>query len=699
MLTGAGDQAFCAGADLTGHRRERGRGRPRTTGRGLLADLFRDMWSLGKPIVARVRGYALAGGFGLACACDLIVAADDAVFGTPEINVGLWPYMITVPLLRSMAPKTALDLMMTGRRVDAHEGQSASASCNASSPVDELDATVDALAAELATKSPLIMQWGRDSFYRVLEMDADDALDYLQGMLTVTTLTEDSAEGVAAFAEKRAPEWKGRRRDAMHDWGPLVGDLKARKDRALGMGGRRPRRAPALARQAHGARATRPAARSRARGSSTGCSPTTWTPGLGDRYLAADGAVTGVGEIDGRPVAIAAYDFTVMAGSMGAVGEDKIARMREHALRQRIPMIWLLDSAGARIQSTSGSTFAGAGALFREQVAMSGVVPMVAAMLGHCAAGTAYIPALADFVPMVKGTSSMALGGRHLVKAAVGEDVTEEEMGGSAVHTKISGVADLEVADDAECLASCASTCRSSRSTTASAPPVRPTDDPVDRRVEELYDIVPTAPRRAYDVRKVVTAIVDDGDVLWMKPEWAKNVVTGLARVGGAAVGIVANQPMVLGGALDVNAADKAARFVWLCDAFNIPLVFLHDVPGFIVGSAVEKQGIIRHGAKMLFAVSRGDGAEDQRDPAQELRRRLLRDERPRVRSRLHRRVADRRDRGDGTRRRGEHHPPHARSKRSTTRRSARRSGSSSPRRSAPTSIRTSPPATASSTT
>ena len=197
---------------------------------------------------------------------------------------------------------------------------------------------------------------------------------------------------------------------------------------------------------------------------------------------------------------------------------------------------------------------------------------------------------------------------------------------------------------------------------------MRATDDPVDRRVEELYDIVPTAPRRAYDMRKVVTAIVDDGDVLWMKPEWAKNLVTGLARVGGQPVGIVANQPMVLGGALDVNAADKAARFVWLCDAFNIPLVFLHDVPGFIVGSAVEKQGIIRHGAKMLFAVSRGDGAEDQRDPAQELRRGLLRDERPRVRSRLHRRVADRRDRGDGPRRRGEHHPPQARSKRSTTR-------------------------------
>jgi acetyl-CoA carboxylase carboxyltransferase component len=267
-------------------------------------------------------------------------------------------------------------------------------------------------------------------------------------------------------------------------------------------------------------------------------------------------------------------------------------------------MVWLLDSAGARIQATSGSTFAGAGALFREQVAMSGVVPMVAAMLGHCAAGTAYIPALADFVPMVKGTSSMALGGRHLVKAAVGEDVTEEEMGGSAVHTKVSGCADLEVGSDEECLATVRRYLSFFPQHNGEPPPVVACADPVERRVEELYGIVPTAPRRAYDVRKVVEAVVDDHDVFWMKPEWAKNLVTALGRVGGRSVGILANQPMVLGGALDVNAADKAARFVWLCDAFNIPLVFLHDVPGFIVGSAVEKQGIIRHGAKMLFAIS-----------------------------------------------------------------------------------------------
>jgi enoyl-CoA hydratase/carnithine racemase len=208
VLTGAGDRAFCAGADLGGIAENEGAAAAHE-GRGLLADLFRDMWATGKPIVARVRGYALAGGFGLACACDVIVAADDAVFGTPEINVGLWPYMITVPLLRSMPPKIALELMMTGRRVDAAEAERLGF-VHRVVPVDALDATVDALAAELAGKSPLIMKWGRDAFYRVIDMDADDALSYLQGMLTATTLTEDAAEGVAAFAEKRAPEWKGR---------------------------------------------------------------------------------------------------------------------------------------------------------------------------------------------------------------------------------------------------------------------------------------------------------------------------------------------------------------------------------------------------------------------------------------------------------------------------------------------------------
>ncbi len=330
-------------------------------------------------------------------------------------------------------------------------------------------------------------------------------------------------------------------------------------------------------------------------------------PAMQGKHTPADGCVCGIGRVDGRRVAVIAYDFTVMAGSIGMVGELKATRMRELALRHRIPIVWLIDSAGARIQEAAGSMFARTGDLFREQVHMSGVVPQVAAMMGPGAAGTAYIPGLADFVPMVKGTSNMALGGPPLVKAAVGEDVTAEEMGGSAVHTKVSGVADLEVADDDECLR-VVRTYLGFFPPSNSEPPPRaergPGADPVDRRCEDLYDVVPANPRQAYDVRKVINSIADDGDFFPMKPDWAKNLVTGLARFGGRPAGIVANQPMVLGGALDVNAADKAARFVWLCDAFNVPLVFLMDCPGFLVGSAVEKQGIIRHGAKMLFAVA-----------------------------------------------------------------------------------------------
>ena len=208
VLTGAGDKAFCAGADLTGMSEGAGWAELHDA-RGELARLFREMWDLGKPIVARVRGYALAGGFGLCLACDLVVAADDAQFGTPEIDVGLWAYMITVPLVRSMPPKVALELMMTGRRVAADEAQRIGF-VNRVVPVDELDAAVGELARTLASKSPAVMKLGRDSFYAVWDQSADDALRLLHPMLTITTATEDAAEGIAAFAEKRAPVWKGR---------------------------------------------------------------------------------------------------------------------------------------------------------------------------------------------------------------------------------------------------------------------------------------------------------------------------------------------------------------------------------------------------------------------------------------------------------------------------------------------------------
>ena len=328
------------------------------------------------------------------------------------------------------------------------------------------------------------------------------------------------------------------------------------------------------------------------------------SPAMQGKNTPADGVVCGIGKVNHRKAAVIAYDFTVMAGSIGMITELKATRMRELALRERMPLIWLIDSAGARIQEATGSMFARTGDLFREQVIMSGVVPQVAAMMGPGAAGTAYIPGLADFVPMVKGTSNMALAGPHLVKAAVGEEVTAEEMGGSQVHCKISGVGDLEVQDDRECIAAVRKYLSYLPSSNTDVLPMVETSDPIDRRCEELYEIVPANPRQAYDVHKVISAIADDGDFFPMKPDWARNLVTGFARFGGRPVGIVANQPKFLGGALDVNSADKAARFVWLCDAFNVPLLFLMDCPGFLVGSTVEKQGIIRHGAKMLFAVA-----------------------------------------------------------------------------------------------
>ncbi len=328
------------------------------------------------------------------------------------------------------------------------------------------------------------------------------------------------------------------------------------------------------------------------------------SPHVTDRATPADGVVTGVGRVEGRDVYVAAYDFTVLAGSIGMVGEIKVARLRDLALKHRRPIVWLIDSAGARIQEAASSIFAGTGYLFREQVVLSGVVPQVAALVGPGAAGTAYIPGLADFVPMVKGRGTMALGGPPLVKAAIGEDVTEEQLGGSQVHCAKSGVGSLEVESDDACLAAIREYLSFFPSSCDEPPPRRATDDPVDRREEGLLDIVPDSPRKPFDVRKVIELVVDHGRFFEIQPQWARSLVVGLARLGGRPVGFVASQPMFLGGVLDVDAADKAARHVTLCDAFNIPLVFLHDVPGFMIGTKVEQQGIIRHGAKMLFAVA-----------------------------------------------------------------------------------------------
>jgi acetyl-CoA carboxylase carboxyltransferase component len=269
-----------------------------------------------------------------------------------------------------------------------------------------------------------------------------------------------------------------------------------------------------------------------------------------------------------------------------------------------MPIVWLLDSAGARIQEAVGSLFAGTGHLFREEVVMSGVVPQVAALMGPCAAGTAYIPGLADFVPMVSGRGSMALAGPHLVRAAIGEDVTQEELGGARVHCRKSGVGDLEVADDEECIQRIKQYLSFFPSHCEERPPVLAVADPVDRMEDALLDVLPDSNRKPYDMYDVIRLIADDGEWFDLKPKWARTIITCLARMGGRPVGIVASQPKHLGGILDNDSADKAARFVTLCDAFGIPLVFLVDVPGFMVGTKVEAAGIIRHGAKMLHAVA-----------------------------------------------------------------------------------------------
>src|SRR5580698_3079566 len=329
----------------------------------------------------------------------------------------------------------------------------------------------------------------------------------------------------------------------------------------------------------------------------------------GDDKPPADGVLTAFGKVDGRMVTCAAYDFTVKGGSIGQTGEEKVTRLRSMALHGRWPIVWFIDSGGARIDPASShpdmlSLFAGSGHLFREQVMMSGVVPQVAAMVGPGAAGTAYIPGLADYVPMVKGIGSLALGGPPLVKAVTGQEITEQELGGSRIHSEVSGVGDGEFEDDAACLAAVRGYLSYLPSNCDDAPPDAPCDDPIDRRDESLLDVLPESTRKPYDMLRLLRAVVDRGELFEIKPRFARSIVTAFARIGGKSVGVVANQPMHLGGILDNDSADKAAHFIQICDAFNVPLVFFQDVPGFMVGSKVEHAGIIRHGAKMLHVMS-----------------------------------------------------------------------------------------------
>jgi methylmalonyl-CoA decarboxylase subunit alpha len=321
--------------------------------------------------------------------------------------------------------------------------------------------------------------------------------------------------------------------------------------------------------------------------------------------LPADGVVTGVGRIDGRAVCVMANDPTVKAGSWGARTVEKIVRLTETALRRELPVLYLVDSAGARItdQVELFPGRRGAGRIFANQVRLSGRVPQVCCLFGPSAAGGAYIPAFCDVVFMVEGNASMYLGSPRMAEEVIGEHTTLEEMGGARMHATVSGCGDNLVADDDAAIDEAKRWLSYLPSSWRETPPaldVRPprTDAP------RIGDVVPAEERRAYDMHQVVDALVDQGTFFEIKPLYAKEVVVGFGRLAGETVGIVANNPMHLGGVLFVDSADKAARFIWLCDAFNVPLVFLADVPGFMIGTAVEREGIIRHGAKMISAVT-----------------------------------------------------------------------------------------------
>ncbi len=321
--------------------------------------------------------------------------------------------------------------------------------------------------------------------------------------------------------------------------------------------------------------------------------------------LPADGVVTGIGRINGRRVAVMANDSTVKAGSWGWRTVEKIIRIQEKAERLRIPLLYLVDSAGARItdQLEMFPGRRGAGKIFYNQVRLSGYVPQICLLFGPSAAGGAYIPAFCDVVVMVDGNASMYLGSPRMAEMVIGEKVTLEEMGGAKMHCSVSGCGDVLVKTEQEALAWARDYLEFFPSNCKQMPPVREAMVPQEQK-KSLDDLIPVNQNKAFDIKKVIKHLVDDSEFIEIKAKFARELVTCLARIGGQPVGIIASQPKYKGGVLFVDSADKGTRFIDLCDAFNIPLIFMADVPGFMIGTRVEKQGIIRHGAKMISAVS-----------------------------------------------------------------------------------------------
>jgi len=317
----------------------------------------------------------------------------------------------------------------------------------------------------------------------------------------------------------------------------------------------------------------------------------------------AEGVVTGYGTVDGRLVYVYAQDFTVIGGSLGEMHAKKICKVLDLALKMGAPTVGINDSGGARIQE-GVDALSGYGNIFYRNTIASGVVPQISVIMGPCAGGAVYSPALTDFTFMVDKTSQMFITGPQVIKAVTGEEVSPEELGGAMTHNRTSGVAHFISSDEKACIEDIKRLLSFLPSNNMETAPIFETDDDINRIEEQLNEIVPDNPNKPYNMKDIIRAIVDNGDFMEVQEYYAQNIITAYARINGASIGIIANQPKVLAGCLDINASDKAGRFIRTCDAFNIPILNLVDVPGFLPGTNQEYGGIIRHGAKMLYAYS-----------------------------------------------------------------------------------------------
>jgi propionyl-CoA carboxylase beta chain len=325
--------------------------------------------------------------------------------------------------------------------------------------------------------------------------------------------------------------------------------------------------------------------------------------GMGSKRISGDGVVAGHGRVEGRPVFVFAQDFTIFGGSLSETNAAKICKIMDLAMKVGAPVVGLNDSGGARIQEGVAS-LAGYADIFLRNTLASGVIPQISAIMGPCAGGAVYSPAITDFVFMVETTSYMFVTGPEVIRTVTHEEVSMEKLGGAMTHNSVSGVAHFASASDTECLALIRRLVTHLPLNNTERPPRVACSDPVDRQVPELDTFVPTDPNKPYDIKKLIRWAADNGDFLEVHEHYAKNIVVGYIRLGGHTIGVVANQPNHLAGTLDINASVKGARFVRFCDAFNIPLWIVEDVPGFLPGTAQEWGGIIRHGAKLLFAIA-----------------------------------------------------------------------------------------------